>query len=109
MANPSSLTGNPAVLEATTTGQSVDLQPGRIYTLVHNGYTTGGSASTSPIFCSFDSEPAADLAAEEHKFPLFTNRSIRIGPGVSTLYFKTAIGAPTFTVMPRVEHMHESG
>jgi hypothetical protein len=100
MANPSAIDSSPAVIEATSSADSVTLQAGRSYSIAHNGVDTSGGFDDATIFLATSAAPTADYAAETDKVPLQAQRTVVLGPGVGTLYFRTASGSPTFTITP---------
>lgn len=104
MANPTSIAGIPAVLVASTSEQSVMLETNREYTLAHDGENASGVADTATIYLAFQSASVdADASEGASKFKLLGGRSVVLGPGLDTVKFKVAAGAPTFSVSPGPE------
>lgn len=105
MANPTALTGVPAVLEATTTAAQVTLDKAREYTIYHNGLDTSLAAVTTPIIFSFVATVVADGNEGADKAILIDGGApMVIGPGVSVLKFDTSSGSPTMTIIPSPKH-----
>lgn len=100
MGNPSSISNKPAVLKATTSLQSVDLDGNREYSLGHDGEDDTGGSDENTIYLGFDTVGTANETEGSDKAKLISGRSIVIGPGVDKLYFQTETGTPTFTVVP---------
>lgn len=103
MANPSSVSEKPAILEATTTQDTVALDPWRRYSLSHNQVNTAGAGATQTIYLATAADVTASADSGADKAALIDIRTLVIGPGVSVLRFKTAAGSPTFTIVP---HRH---
>ncbi len=106
MANPSKVDLYPAVLAASTTMAFVELNPDREYTLLHEEETVAGVADSNTIY--FTTTPkvtdadavVADATAGDNKMKLQSGRALVFGPKFYGLQFKTAAGAPTFTLLP---------
>ena len=113
MANPSTLVSFPqdepfAIIEATNTEGSVTLEWTRWYRLVHNGVNTSGTADTATIFLSDAATVVTTFAAGSGHAALMDGQETVVGPGLNTLYFKTASGSPTFTIY-QGSRLHGSG
>lgn len=100
MPNPTSLTDKPAVLQATTTEDSVQLQSDREYSIGHDGEQNDGTADSNTIYLSFVADVDADESEGADKAKLISGRSLVVGPGVAVLKFATEAGSPTMTVVP---------
>ncbi len=101
MGNPTRIDGELAVLVAGTTEKSVALNVKREYTLAHDSEDAAGDAATNTIYLATDDgSTVADATAGKNKFKLLAGRSVVIGPDVSAIKFRTAAGAPTFSVSP---------
>lgn len=101
MANPTSIEGLNAVLEATTTQQEILLQSDREYTLRHLGQDTGGSPATEAIYVGLNSSTSdADNSEGASKIVLKNGSDETFGPGVTQIAFKTSSGSPTFAISP---------
>ena len=98
MSNPNAVDGGLAVLEAATTERSVALNRYREYTLRHDGEDATGSPNSSTVYLALNQAPSPDAAAGEDRFKLLAGSVVVIGPGVTTLRFRTASGAPTISV-----------
>lgn len=105
MANPTSKLGDgkdysPAILVTGGSKDSVTLDLNKSYLLSHNGVQADGSTGdTALIQCSVD-DTDPNPAAGTERFLLLDGEPIMIGPGISTLTFKSG-GTPTFSVIPQ--------
>lgn len=93
-----------AVIAASTTEDVLTLDNRRDYTLIHNGLDVDGNAATTSIFMANDAASDADLSASTNKLVLSDGRVVTIGPGLSSVRFKTASGSPTFQVIRNPEY-----
>lgn len=101
MANPTSIDNKPALLAASTTTAEIAINGNRSYTLIHESLTEAGAADTNTVFFSAGAAAVdADQSSAAEKFTLPDGASRTIGPGVNSLKFATAAGAPTFVVLP---------
>jgi len=86
------------VQAASTTWQYISLDPALRYNAVHDGEAVDGSTDNNTIYLGSGQQVTADGSAESGKYKLKTGGGINIGPGLSTLHFATAAGAPTFSI-----------
>lgn len=98
MANPTAIDSLPAQLEATTTKDSVTLNPEQSYRLTHNQVDEGGNADVDEIMLGFNGTTAAagsgaKLGTLSYLCPVTIRR-------VSTLEFKASANNPHFTITP---------
>ncbi len=99
--NPEAIGSQLAVVAASTAEQSVKLDPAREYSLAHDGQDAQGYEDTATIYLATDAGSVVPNAAEGlNKFKLLAGRAVVVGPHVSVLKFRTAAGAPTFSVSP---------
>jgi len=101
MANPTELLSGFATLKATTTQQTLNLDPDRLYWLAHCGTIDDGTASDTPVYFAADDDVVATSAEGANKLVLSANLMLAVGPGVSELSFKLAAGAadqPVFMI-----------
>ena len=88
-----------AVVAAATTENYLTLNPHREYTLFHDAETIAGVADTNTVYLFSATGQTANETAAEGKFKLTYNRATVLGPGITTVYYLTEAGAPTFSVM----------
>ena len=98
MANPATIGEDGGVIEATTTEGSVTLDPYYRYAIWHNGRNTSGAADDDTIYFSTSAEVEADPAAGSGRQQLVDGASAPLPLGAAILRFKTATGAPTFSI-----------
>lgn len=89
----------PYVVGASSTEGTLTLDRDREYLVRHNGQNASGSA-TEPIFFAYDEAVTASWAEDNNKIGLNAGETTAVGPGCSTLHYKTASGTPTFTIVP---------
>jgi hypothetical protein len=99
MALLATVEGQPVKVEATTNENHI-LVDSQGYSLAHDGCDTAGAEELDAIFFSPVSGFTASHAAGE-KFALVAGRAIEIPDKWRTVYFRTAAGAPTFSVLPK--------
>ena len=107
MANPTNINNEqPALVEATITQSSIDLDQYRAYTINHTGKSTAGTDATGAIVFAYqkpgESAPTitADYSAESNKCILGAAVSVVVPPECDVLHFKSASGSPVFQVVP---------
>jgi len=102
MANPTALPKNFGMFKATTTKQSITLDPDRMYQVTHAGFTDAGADSETPIYVMADDAAVVGPAEGANKLPVTTDLVPVVGPGVSTLYYQleaTAADNPMLLVL----------
>jgi len=100
MVNPTELDELPAVLAASTTEQTIALSTQRRYTFLHDGEDVSAAPDSATIYLAYYSTVDADASEGGNKAKLKGDRIIEVGPGISSVRFKTSAGAPTMTVLP---------
>lgn len=100
MANPTTLTDKPAVIDTGTGASSVALDPRRAYGLAHDGEDNAGDADLNTVYLALSASVDADGSEGDDKAKLVPGRALIVGPNVDTLKFQTAAGGPTFTIVP---------
>ena len=99
MPNPTSAAASTlTVVVATTSDASISLDSRSAYLVQHNGLNASGSASTGVVYLSGSSTVTATAAEGSDKFILLSQTAILVGPGLSTLGFKTASGEVTISL-----------
>ncbi len=99
MANPTSIDNGFATIAASTSLQSLALNPLREYSLAHNGKDASGSDAAGLVVLSTEAAPVADWSEGSGRLQLPDGRSVTVGPGISQLYYVSAAGAPTIAVI----------
>lgn len=102
MANPTTLSTNPAVLVASTSEFTLTIDGERAYTFAHDSEDSSGDTDSNTIYLAINAAVTADPTEGNNKIKLINGRSVVIGPGVTRVRFKCASGGPTMTVMPDV-------
>ncbi len=104
MANPSTMVDVriPAQFEATTSPDTVLLDPNWIYELFHNGVDDAGNADTDEIMLGFSTSTTAKTAAAGSGAALgsLTTTKWMTIHGVKTLSFDASANNPHFTIVP---------
>ncbi|MBK8271258.1 MAG: hypothetical protein IPK83_24240 [Planctomycetes bacterium] len=106
MPNPTEAIQTPALIEATTTQGEIEISSAHFHELIHHSVDAAGSAATTPIYFAFGAAGGvpptvvASDAAGSNKLRLASGGRITIKPGVSLIGFKTASGAPMFSIVP---------
>lgn len=91
-----------AVLQATTSEQTLTLDPGRAYILAHNDRDISGVAASDTIYLADNASVDNDDSEGPNKCMLISGRVVQVGPGVTTLKYRLAAGAatsPTFQLL----------
>jgi len=79
-----------------TTEVTVTLDPKFAYQVRHTGDDAAGNddaQSELTAYLSYASGVTVSLAEEDDKYPLISDQSVEIGPGITTLYIDAASGA----------------
>lgn len=100
MANVTSVTDQPALVETSATEQPLALDPDREYTLTHLGLDVAGNNDTALVFAATERLVAADLMPREDKLVLRGLASVSIGPGVGQLALRSPGGVPLVQIIP---------
>jgi hypothetical protein len=110
MANATAIDENPTILEATSSPQSVTLNPRKRYTIFHDGLEDDDSTvSTGNIYISRGIVDPDDTGDEgQNNFRLKNGRALTIGPGWTAFSFEAAAGSPTMSVIPDGELLHNA-
>lgn len=94
----------PGTQQATQLAETVILNPGRSYELVHNGKDVNGTDATNDVIVTIGDLPLLSLPggyeAIEGRFPLKAGRSAVLLPGITKLYLACASGEPTVSIFP---------
>ena len=85
---------------AAATSENHVLVDSQGYDIVHNAVDASGSGDTNTVFLSDEPSITASAAAGA-KFQLRAGMSISLPDRWRAVYFKTAAGAPTISVLPR--------
>jgi len=99
MALLATVEGQPVKVEATTTENHI-LLDSQGYSIAHDGVDTAGAEELDAIFFSDQPGMTASHAAGT-KFTMVAFRAIDVPDKWRALYFRTAAGAPTFSVLPK--------
>lgn len=104
MANPSTVGStdgdyNMALIEVTTAGVTLTLDPNKQYMIQHNGVDASGSTMTDVIQMAVDDGTPAYTSGEK-KGLLLQNNTLIIGPNITTLKLDVAANDPTMTIVP---------
>lgn len=92
----------PFLVAASTSGASQTVDATVDHTVYNTGKTTAGSAATSLVVIGWGTNPsAADYTIESNKLIFEAGGTVRVPRGVTTLYFKSASGAPVIQVIPQ--------
>ncbi|MGE3667683.1 MAG: hypothetical protein AB7G51_13805 [Steroidobacteraceae bacterium] len=90
----------PAVVAASSTPDTVALNPMVAYSIAHDAEDASGTPDENTIYLSFSDTVDADSSAGTNKAKLLAGRAMPIRRGVKQIRFASAAGAPTFTVVP---------
>lgn len=99
MANPATIDGAVATLTATSTPESVALNPHRAYSLGHTQLDSAGAASTHPVFISTDGASTPDAGEGDHLGVVIPGMPVPLRRGVTTLSFATLSGEACLLVV----------
>lgn len=92
----------PVVAASSTAGVAITFDPSQPYGIYHTGKNASGVAATGLVVIGYGANPAtADYAAESNKLILESSGTVMIDRGVTTLYIKSASGAPMLQIVPR--------
>lgn len=93
---------SPFLVAASTGGASQTVDATVDHAAYNTGKTTAGAAATGLVVIGWGANPtAADYTIESNKLIFEAGGTVRIPRGVSTLYFKSASGAPVIQVIPQ--------
>lgn len=95
----------PVVLEATTTQQAIAIDPLRWHHVQHCGEDTAGAAAAQTILCTVERNSESltvddDASEGANKMKLLDKKDYYLPPGIGSIAFQTASGAPTFQIIP---------
>lgn len=90
----------PAVVAASVSPDTVELNPLLAYSFAHDGEDATGAPDENTIYLAFGDTVEADASTGTNKAKLLAGRALPIRRGVKQVRFATAAGAPTFTVVP---------
>lgn len=93
----------PCVLKATTSQQSISMNPDLEYLLQHTGKDASNNASTVEIYLAFDGTVDADASEGADKAILMNQQPMPIGPGLDILKYRSSAEA-CFNVIPGPFH-----
>lgn len=93
----------PFTIIASSTEADIILETDLQYWLQHNVVDASLSANTEIVYFSTASNVVATSAAGDGKFLLLPDHPVPIGPGINRVYYKTASGSVSVSILP-TEH-----
>lgn len=107
MANETTMSNLPVVLEATSSQQTITINPYKWHEIEHFGEDASGSSASDAIYLAFERAGEsltvdADASEGANKWKLRDGKKLLLPPGVGLIAFKTGSGSPTFGINPLV-------
>ena len=100
MAPVTAVSDQAAVVETSSTEQTIALDADREYSLTHLGLDVAGNTDTALVFAATKRLVGADLTPRDDKLILRGLASVSFGPGVGRLGLRTPGGAPLAQLIP---------